>query len=289
MERDRSLPWSSLGRTLDFRLANHRWMAGLVVLGAAVAAAAELLQAQLILDVGIAAFTTGAAVFLGWAIGRELDPDHPRSALMAGIGSGAAALMVGSPSIIISGWALVMTRLIARTTGAPAKPLDALGVLGVGVWLGLERTPVFTGLTALGLAIDGWLAPSQRRQKLAAVVAALLTPATGYWTPLVSQETQSLAPLVLVVFVVLFGLFFALPVGRGAVQAVGDYTGERLRTRRVRGGQIFAALTVLLLLLIEGFDGLTAAGTLWAAAAGITAFHLLAVVGSRLRRNRGNS
>lgn len=284
MDDERPLRWSSIGRNLDFRLSNHRWMAALSLLGGVAAGIGELALRGQLLAAGVAAFGTGLAVFFGWAIGRELDPDHPRSALAAAIGSGAAALWLGPPSIIVSGWVLVMLRLIERTTGVPAQALDSLGTLGAAIWLGLARTPALTGLTALGLALDGWMAPSHRRQKVAALAAALLTVGAAIWTPVVPQQAQIPGPLI---WALLFGLFFALPPGRGGVQAVADYTGEPLRPQRVRGGQFFAALALLVLVLIEGAAGLIAGSAVWTALAGITGFHVLDLAGGALRGTAG--
>lgn len=275
---------TGLGRELDFTLPEHRWLAVLVLSAATGAAILTRTGGAAWLQAGLEALAAGAAVFFTWALARELDPDSPRSALLAAAVAGPATLVFEPASILLSGWALIALRLVARTTGVPARPLDTVGLLGISLWLALARGPWIMALGALALGLDGWLEPEKRSHKLGALVAALLALglalASG-WTPAAQRPAR---PLFMVGLLGLAALFFVLPAGRGAVQSSADYTGEPLRTRRVRAGQLLAVGAVTAAALADGSAGLQSAGALLSALTGIVIFHLARTAAGTLLR-----
>lgn len=72
----------------------------------------------------------GGASFLAWAIGRELDPDHPASAGAAAV-TAPFVLLAGPANLIVTLVLLLSVRAIAGTSGRGLAPVD-LAVLGVG-------------------------------------------------------------------------------------------------------------------------------------------------------------
>lgn len=79
--------------------------------------------------------SAGLTVFLAWALGRELDPDHDLSAFVAAGLALIGLLLFDLPSLMALLWMLFFLRMVNRTTGLPARILDSLLILGLGSWL----------------------------------------------------------------------------------------------------------------------------------------------------------
>ncbi len=270
--------FTSLPRDIDLALVEHRWMIVLAAAGGLAAGAQSALSGTSSFMTVLTAGLFGAAsVFLAWAIGRELDPDHQRSALVGGLAGAVTMLLWGGPSILVSGWVLVLLRLIARTTGLSPRPADTLAVVAVSLGLGWVRGSGFLLLTAVGLALDGWLPPDQRNHKFAAVglvlawIVAQVAPlsASGGRDPLAFTIWAGLGAAA--------AAFLAVTVSRWQVEARADRTPERLNPQRVHAGQGLGVLLALGLPLAQGASGLRAQSALWAAILGIVVFHLLRV------------
>ncbi|WP_425145051.1 hypothetical protein [Deinococcus sp.] len=202
---------SSLARPLDLRLPSNR----LALTGTLGFLGLALLLRRPWKEV----LGTGGSAFLGWAIGRELDPDHPGTAALAlglaGTGSVFGPANTRSVAQLVPGFAaLGSLRLLVGTVGlAPALPdLAALslqaGLAGVGgtrsaallpaAALGLSSTqgdalspPGSWGLAALGV---GLLAHRRGAQRSRSVFSDLLSLAVlGLGSGLVAPETPTSA------------------------------------------------------------------------------------------------
>ena len=113
---------------------------------AAVAAATE----RPFFGVPIAAL----AVFLAWAISRELDPDRPKVASWS-MALAFGALVYELPSAAAAAVALIAVRVIAGTVGKQITWVDVVALAVFGVAAG--SNPV---IWLPGLAIGMWLASS---------------------------------------------------------------------------------------------------------------------------------
>ena len=117
---------TALGRPIDPDYPTNRAIA-LVALTATVAAGIwALLSGVALPETASQAVRAGLTVFLAWAIGRELDPDHDLSAFV-----GVALALIGltlldAPSLFLDFWLLLSLRLVNRTSGLPAKPMDSM-------------------------------------------------------------------------------------------------------------------------------------------------------------------
>jgi hypothetical protein len=132
---------TALGRTIDLAYPSNRVALGLLLLGFA--------GLGLLGGSWLGAVAGGLWVFATWALGRELDPDRPRTANLSG-----AAVLLGlalarpEPFFLLHGMAvtggtMLAARLLGRTTGRSTTGLD-------GVTLAL-MTPVLGWLTSRGL------------------------------------------------------------------------------------------------------------------------------------------
>lgn len=278
--------FTSLPRDIDLRLVEHRWMIALAAVGGLAAGAQSVLYgASSIMPLVGSALMGGVSVFLAWAIARELDPDHERAALVGGLVGGATMLVWGGPSILISGWVLVLLRLVARTTGLTPRPADTLAVVGVSLGLGLVRGADFLLLAAAGLALDGWLPPGQRYHKLAAVGLGFAWIVAEFAPLSPSSPEVALGILPWLGLGALAVAFLALTVRRWEVESRADRTPELLNPRRVHAGQALGVVLALGLPIARGSRGLLAQSALWAAMAGIVAYHLVRIGVSILRKD----
>ena len=278
---------SGIARPLDFGYPSNRWIAAVAV---GVLAAAWLLRGLLTeawLAAGADAGLAALAVFLAWALCRELDPDLVAAALVAAglcaLALGAAALLrLGPPALAPLFAVLLAMRVLNRTTGVPATPADVVGLLGLAVWLALRGDWLYLGLGIAAVLIDGVMSPRSLRRLLmlgAASVAAI----GGAW--LAGQEPAALRPASNMVAIVLaVGLsLLLLPSlsSAGTVTTVADDTGERLQPMRVRAGQGLALAAGIGAAVEHGSAGLTDLLPLWAA--------IIADGGYRLVVDRANS
>ncbi len=168
--------FTHLGRPIDLSTATVRWAVWLT-LGGAVAG---------LIRPGdrtptAAAFQTALTVFLAWALARELAPDHPTAAVLAGVMAGAATTWTGQTNVAALAAFMLAGRISTRTTGLTPLLTD---VLAVGVFAGVfARTPLSwaAGLAiAAAVAFDSWLpdpAP-QTHVWLAAAIGVAVTITT---------------------------------------------------------------------------------------------------------------
>lgn len=93
----------------------------------------------------------GLAVFLAWAIGRELDPDQPRSATLGMVATFTFVLFTGVEAAAAA-VALLGVRLIVGSVGRPLKAVDYMVLVAVAGFSGTRPelwgpgTLVVTGL-----------------------------------------------------------------------------------------------------------------------------------------------
>ncbi len=139
---------TGLGRSLDPRLASNRIAVGGVIVSFGVMAGLSFVRDDLTL---IGAAFSAVAVFIGWALGRELEPDLPSMATIAMAISLAFTVFV-VPSAIAAGIALIAIRLVAGTVGASLKALDVPVLVGVGFLAASDPA-----LWIVGLAAGAWV------------------------------------------------------------------------------------------------------------------------------------
>ena len=150
---------TGLYRKVDLAYPSNR-------LAVIVSIIATLLVTVITRDLSIA-FLTGATTFSAWALGRELDPDRPRTANLSAITVGLVLnvlaingrlnlqeVLLGA---IITGSMMVTARVMTRSTGLAATTLDAVALLAVALGSGLVDPRVAVVLVAvatLGIMLD---------------------------------------------------------------------------------------------------------------------------------------
>lgn len=140
---------TSLSRIIDPRVQSN-----VLALGIAIVAGVGAIAARLVDDTGAAeslldSFGAGVAVFLAWAIGRELDPDNNSSALLAELGAFALWFWLPSSAGLLFA-TLIPVRLIVRSTGRSPSRGDVI-----------FATLVMAGAVAIVVSsYEGWSDPN---------------------------------------------------------------------------------------------------------------------------------
>jgi hypothetical protein len=242
----------------------------------------RLLSGAALLESVLWGIGAGLVLFLTWALGRELDPDHDLSAFV-GVGLVLLGfLLPDMPSLLVIFWLLMVLRIVNRTVGLPAKPLDSLGVLGLGAWLTWQGYWMVGLMTAAAFLLDGLLSLPLRYHLFAAVLAFVVTVILSIFHGDMAMET---GPTMLVVIstVVMAGLFLVVIITTRQVKAVGDATGQLLNPKRVQAAQVLALLIALLFAWWAGTSGVVIVLPLWAAIVGVGLYRLALLVLSRSR------
>ena len=268
---------TAVGRPVDPRYPTNLGIAVLAVLVTVGAAAWQWLAGAALLDGALWGIGVGLAIFLVWALARELDPDHDLSAFVAVALAIVALPTLGLPQLLPLFWTLLAMRIVDRTVGLPARPLDSLAVLGLGLWLTWQTGWIYGLVTAAALFLDGWLAPRLRRHlALAAIalVATVLLALLGGTAPHGDWDSTLLQWL----FALTATLFSIAVVTLEPAKVLCDATGEPVRPARVRVAQGLALVTALLVAGLAGQEGLVALWPLWVAMLGVALYELAARV-----------
>ena len=129
----------------------------------------------LLYDIGngpvAAAFSGALAGFAAWALTRELAPDYSGAAFVALALAWIANVAFGATSVLLVFVALLLVRLVNRSTGPRWRPLDTLGVLGFCIWAAVStQQPLLLVVTAVAFSLDATLKEPLRRHYFAAAI-----------------------------------------------------------------------------------------------------------------------
>ncbi len=128
-----------------------------------------------IYDVGrgpMSAGLNGALVaFAAWALTRELAPDYNAAAFVALVLAWIANVTLGTTQVLLVFVALLLVRLVNRSTGPRWRVLDTLGVLGFCIWAAVNtQQPLILVVAAGAFTLDAALRDPLRRHYIAAAV-----------------------------------------------------------------------------------------------------------------------
>lgn len=202
---------TALGRPIDPRYPTNRAIVLLSLTVVPAGAITWIIRGASFLDSIAWGVGAGLSVFLAWALARELDPDHDLSAFV-GVGMMLIALLLFDlPSFLVVLWLLLALRIVNRTSGLPARPLDSLAILGLGVWLTWQGHWIAGLMTAVAFLLDGLLAPPLRIHLLLAVLAFVATVVLSVFQGDIAMESGPTMPIVIssVVMAVLFLIVIA--------------------------------------------------------------------------------
>lgn len=201
----------------------------------------------------LTAMRTGITFFIGWAIAREYDPDHPYSAILAAFAMLSPQLLGYSPNLLFLAFLGLMLRYINRSTGIDATFIDLAAGLALTAWLSWTMDWTVGLMAALGYTLDGLYSEKRDIRFGFAGVALLIEFATvfsGRTSILFSGiDAGGLVPSALFLLV-------ALPLFLRYRQtvSVADRSGESLDPGRIRSAQLFYVVSTVLISLKFGLQ-----------------------------------
>ena len=256
---------SGIGRPIDPNYATNRAIALITLLIIVFGFVFKILTGQSIIDSVLWGLQAGIAVFLTWAIDREIDPDYNAPAFIA-VGLYFVAMVVlGLPALGTLFWLLLAVRIINRITGIPATIVDSAAFIILGMWLSYQGNLGIGILTALVFLLDAWLPSGRRIQFLFSGLSLifltsiyLLWGFTGYIYHLGEDS------IIYGMFVVLLVLFFIPVIVRTRyVASLCDDPQEVPFPLRIQSGQIFTLVVGLERVIWHGRAGLIELLPLW--------------------------
>lgn len=184
---------SHLTRPLDPRLPSNVTISGLTL---AVAGAGGILALAGDRTLWLPVLAAGAT-FLTWALGRELDPDHQLTALIAALPAAALVLVGLEISILVSVTVMMSARLLVASTGR--RPL-ATDLAGMVVLAGVASFTALGWVAGFGLAVAIYLDDRMEekhsgRAVLAAIGAAVAASLVATLTDALPQTVPEVRPL----------------------------------------------------------------------------------------------
>ncbi|WP_265580710.1 hypothetical protein [Methanofollis aquaemaris] len=236
-------PVSGIVRPLDFSYPTNRAIAIFSLVIFFIKTAATALTGTGIVGPVILGVAAGMAVFLAWALGREVDPDHDPSALLAAALTAAALLVLPASDILTLLWLLLVLRIVNRTSGLTATGVDVALVLALTLWPLWQGFLMAGPLTAAALLLDKTLRkPAPHRIPAAAL--ALTAAAAALFAGRGTAITTPLLPIGIIVAVATV-LFLRAIAAASTIRSSGDSGGGTLEPGRVRAAQALALATAL--------------------------------------------
>lgn len=254
---------TAIGRPIDRNYSTNKVISIITVIVAAGSFLFKLITGFALVPAFLWGLGAGVAVFLGWAVCREVDPDNDLSAFIAAALTGIGLYLWGLPGFLQLFWLLLLVRTINRTAGLEPKILDSLVLLGLGMVLTFLGNWSFGIVTIIAFLFDALLPQKNRKQLIfaaaaAAGIAVRLFVIEGLWAPL------ELGRITLLISGLLVVLSVPVVIGYRKVTSTDDQTGEQLLPVRVQMGQITAVLAGIAAVLYSGTDGLYMLLPLWA-------------------------
>ena len=257
---------TSIGRPIDPEYPTNRAIALITLMVAVGGAVWRGVSGRAWLASVLWGVQAGLAVFLAWALCRELDPDHPAAAFPAAGLALLAVFLWDLPQLGVIFWMLILARVVNRSTGLPAGVLDSLGLLGLAGWLSLQGDWGYGFVTALAFLLDALLPDRLRRQLAFALLAVIVTAAAAALGNGFPGDAPSLTGGLIALALSL--VFFPVIHEARTCESVGDETGERLSPVRVQAAQALVLVSGVAAALAGGPTALAALSPLWAATLG---------------------
>jgi hypothetical protein len=191
------------------------------------------------------------AAFAAWALTRELAPDHAGAAFVALALAWFASIAFGAHRVLLLFVALVLVRVVNRSTGLPLRLLDTLGVFGLCTWAAINtQQPLIILIASLAFVLDAVLDDPTRRHYVA---AAACLPVLGW---MLVGDTELIADDLTVRDWSLAGAFLlgVVLVARTSPDPVSycDISPDRLDRTRVNAGLIVGLLVAMQAILTAG-------------------------------------
>lgn len=281
--------FSSIARPIDPNYPTNRAISILTLLVIFSSTGFQVLSGISPLQALIPGIRSGIYIFLAWALARELDPDNELSAFVAAFLACVALLYFPVPGMLPLALFLLLTRILNRSAGLPAKSFDSLLILLLSSWVTLQENWIFGAAAAAAFFLDSRLSDPGRQQLFYAGAAALISAfgllrelKTGALESGLSEISVLQEQGLLLVILIPAILFAEHILASRKIKSKGDRNGLPLDPGRVRAAQTMALVGALALAALEGSAGVEYLLPLWSAMIGIPLFAVLKLIRERI-------
>jgi hypothetical protein len=201
-----------------------------------------------------AAFSGSLTAFAAWALTRELAPDYNGAAFVALAFAWAANIALGARLVLLLFVAMVLARVVNRSTGLPLRLFDTLSVFGFCAWAAVStQQPLVLLVASLAFFLDARLEEPLRRHYLAAgaCVAVFAWMLAGH-APVFAADLTVLDWVAIGVSAL--GVLLFVAVNPDPVSYC-DVSPRRLNRARVSAGLVVGWLLAVQAVLTHGPSG----------------------------------
>ena len=235
-----------LGRSLDFSHRSNVALVALVGLASGVALVLWLNGSP------PEVFWAPVDLYVMWVLSREVDPDHPWTALVAGAGAGAWSLAFQPrPSALAIGGLAIAARITTSTTGRRPLPTDLAVVAVFGIAISFTIEGFIAGFAiAVAIYLDDRLHGESRGIQIAAaaitaVGAAVVATAARAFPQTLPELVPYLATATGVAALLLVLRDPAAPISQVDARHAAFIRQDRLHASRALIGIAVFATTLL--------------------------------------------
>ena len=269
---------------MDFGYLTNR-----IIVVLSLASFISVLVYQLIVDTSVLsglniAFAAGFAVFLCWALGREIDPANDWSAFVALPATFIIALFYGGPGFMVLLFILLFSRVLNGTTGTQATSLDSVILIIIGGVLHFDG--ITSALPALTLVfiLDRLLKPVKREQAYFGLASLLTYVVLLVFTPERVILFQGLSAYTAYASFLLIIAAAVVIYQTKSDQTYNNKAGFQLQPRRVFASQALIVFFMLAEISSKGSAVFIYFYPAMAAYYGAALFHLAVLIRSRQKQ-----
>ncbi len=280
--------FTSLARVVDPRYPTNLAILILSTLAGGVLFLYKIYQGVDLSSSIISAIALSLTVFLTWALGREIDPEHELAAFAGLFLVIPGYLLFPAPNLGAVFTTLLLLRFLIRTTGLSPKFLDSIAIFGLGIWLVFQGDCIFGFMTAAVFFLDSRLPDPKKKNLYFSGIVMVLTILSFYvQKPAAPQANIFSTESFIVIGVIL--LFTPLIAHSRNTQVICDFPGETINPLRLQIGQFLAITIVTLVWIIQGIDGIIALIPVWGSIVGLSIAFLAIYLMVKFRKVRASN
>lgn len=226
-------------------------------------------------------FSTAIAVFLTWAVGRELDPAHEWSAFVALPVVFIATFILGRPSLLVPFFIILCCRMITRICGLQPKKSDAFLLIVMGIALYINHLYIALPFLLLLFVLDAALKPTNSFQFISALLTSfsyiiLLMFFQPRFSALFQNGPSVFCPVFAIILVAASGVFVAFYTRHDRV--VDDLNISEISKLRLNLARLATAAWIIAEVFSGGTVNLLQVYPVIAAYGGIFLYHLAGII-----------
>lgn len=236
----------TLGRKVDFSYQTNKIISALALL---FVAGGWFVSKDIMVGVNI-----GGAVFLTWALARELDPKYAYSAFLSVAISLVYLLNYQSVQFLVLFWIILMMRFVSGICGEKTTLVDILSVFGLTLFLSIQnQNSIYLLPFTLAMLLLMLFRENIKFSGVFAVIGVTFFLVETISLNYLARNTIDYSSLInyglLALVVVSIFFWFLTPLGD-----ISDDLGKRAKTQRILASKLMYSLILLLLFFFSDLN-----------------------------------